>query len=245
MDHDEDIRLMLAFQLGNEAAFDTIYRRHAPALARFFWRSTFCWNMSEEMVQETFLKMHRYRKSYEPRAAFRTYLYTVARSVLLNRWKSVLAARSPAPARPDAATDADQPDPEEQAVQRELLSRVEAAMHTLPESQRTALALVRYEGLSYTLLEALGAGVPVLAADIPANRVRERLLRAMVLAPPGDSSAWAQALMSCWGKLPALQAQAVALAPWVLREFSARRQAEALAALYSRVAVPPGSPASG
>jgi glycosyltransferase involved in cell wall biosynthesis len=103
----------------------------------------------------------------------------------------------------------------------------------------------RYEGLSYTLLEALGAGVPVLAADIPANRVRERLLRAMVLAPPGDSSAWAQALMSCWGKLPALQAQAVALAPWVLREFSARRQAEALAALYSRVAVPPGSPASG
>jgi RNA polymerase sigma-70 factor (ECF subfamily) len=131
--------------------------------------------MSEEMVQETFLKMHRYRKSYEPRAAFRTYLYTVARSVLLNRWKSVLAARSPAPARPDAATDADQPDPEEQAVQRELLSRVEAAMHTLPESQRTALALVRYEGLSYEeAAETMKVSLAALKSLL--NRARKELV---------------------------------------------------------------------
>lgn len=94
----------------------------------------------------------------------------------------------------------------------------------------------RYEGLSYTLLEALAAGVPVLAADIPANLPRPCLRGPITLVPPGDPQAWAQALGTALTSLATLRAQTVALAPWVMQEFSAQRQAIALAELYRRCA---------
>jgi glycosyltransferase involved in cell wall biosynthesis len=102
----------------------------------------------------------------------------------------------------------------------------------------------RYEGLSYTLLEALAAGVPVLATDIPANLPRPCLRGPITLVPPGDPLAWAAALGAALTRLTSLQAQTKALAPWVLREFSVQRQAAALADLYRQSAAelpPPGA----
>jgi glycosyltransferase involved in cell wall biosynthesis len=90
----------------------------------------------------------------------------------------------------------------------------------------------RYEGFSYTLLEALAAGVPVLAADIPANLPRPCLRGAITLVPPGDPQAWSQALAAALAARASLRAQATALAPWVREEFSTLRQASALAELY-------------
>lgn len=92
----------------------------------------------------------------------------------------------------------------------------------------------RYEGLSYALLEGLAAGVPVLAADIPANLPRPCLQGPITLVPPGDPQAWAQALTAALAALATLRAQTAALAPWVMQEFSAPRQAAALAELYGR-----------
>lgn len=103
----------------------------------------------------------------------------------------------------------------------------------------------RYEGLSYTLLEALGAGVPVLAADIPANRLRDRLKEAVAFAPAGDPAAWARALHRTLAALPERRARAEALAPWVRQEFSAARQGALLADLYARLRGGPAATAPG
>lgn len=94
----------------------------------------------------------------------------------------------------------------------------------------------RYEGLSYALLEALAAGVPVLAADIPANLPRPCLQGPITLVPPGDPQAWSAALAAALATLPARRAQASALAAWVRQEFSVQRQAAALADLYRHCA---------
>jgi glycosyltransferase involved in cell wall biosynthesis len=94
----------------------------------------------------------------------------------------------------------------------------------------------RYEGLSYTLLEALAVGVPVLAADIPANLPRPCLRGPITLVQPGHPQAWAQALTATLESLDSLQKQTRALAPWVRQEFSASRQARALAELYRHCA---------
>jgi glycosyltransferase involved in cell wall biosynthesis len=90
----------------------------------------------------------------------------------------------------------------------------------------------RYEGLSYVLLEALAAGVPVLAADIPANLPRACLRGPITLVPAGNPEAWAEALTTALATLASLRVQTAAVAPWVLQEFSAQRQATALADLY-------------
>jgi len=96
----------------------------------------------------------------------------------------------------------------------------------------------RYEGLSYTLLEALAAGVPVLAADIPANRLREGASGGLSLAPAREPAAWAAALRACLEALPELRARATAAAPGVLEAYSLERQAAALAALYGSLVRP-------
>jgi glycosyltransferase involved in cell wall biosynthesis len=90
----------------------------------------------------------------------------------------------------------------------------------------------RYEGLSYALLEALAAGVPVLAADIPANLPRPELRGPITLVPAGDPQAWTAALSAALSALPARRAQASAMAAWVRQEFSVHRQVTALAELY-------------
>jgi len=173
MDLEEDVRLMLAFQQGDERAFDTLYRRHTPALARYFWRSTFSRPLSEEMVQETFFKIHRYKASYQPRSGFKTYLYTVARSILLNNWKGVLSARLSAEVDADAMP-AGSDSMDEQVGRREDLRRVQIALGQLPERQAQALLLVRGEGLSYEdAAEAMGMSVPALKSLL--NRARGQL----------------------------------------------------------------------
>jgi len=174
MDYDEDIRLMLEFKQGNEAAFDTLYRRHAAPLARYFWRSTLSSDLSEELVQETFLKIHRYRSSYSPRASFKTYLYTVARSILIDNWKKI-KINSRRRARELDRMPGPKGGPERQAATRQTLDRVMAALLRLPERQRTAISLVRMEGLSYE--EAARAlGVTAKALKSLLNRARKQLI---------------------------------------------------------------------
>ncbi|MBM4355147.1 MAG: RNA polymerase sigma factor [Deltaproteobacteria bacterium] len=178
MDLDEDVKLMLAFQQGDERSFDTLYRRHAQALARYFWRSTFSTSLSEELVQETFLKIHRYKAGYQPRAGFRTYLYLVARSILLNHWKVVQAARLELELDAEAL-EAERDDVDLEVARREELRRVQAALRNLPERQASALLLVRGEGLSYEeAAQAMEMSVPALKSLL--NRARQQLAEQVV-----------------------------------------------------------------
>ena len=166
---------MLAFQGGDEGAFDTLYRRHVRGLLGFFWRATGSRTAGEELVQETFLKIHRYKASYEPRAAFRTYLFTVARSILQDNWRRLQKRRAERSIERAPEQVAQSGDPERVAASRETLREVERAVTQLPENQRTALLLVRYEGLSYEEAAAT-MGVTIVALKSLLNRARRHLI---------------------------------------------------------------------
>lgn len=78
-----DIDLMLRTQKGDTQAFSELIRRHQRPLLNFFVRCGVCGD-EEDLVQETFLRIYRYRTRYAPSAKFTTFLYLVARQVRID-----------------------------------------------------------------------------------------------------------------------------------------------------------------
>jgi len=145
---------MLAFRGGNDAAFEALFERWAGKLLRFLERMVRDTAVAEELVQETFLRVHRARSRYEPDAKFSTWLYTIASNVARNE------LRRPFRRAPHDSTDAEregaplelaaEESPVDEIVNaRREGSEVEAALQKLPERQRAALWLAAVEGLPY------------------------------------------------------------------------------------------------
>jgi RNA polymerase sigma-70 factor (ECF subfamily) len=151
---DEDVRLMLAFRDGDDAAFDALFERWAGKLLRFLERMVRDPAVAEELVQETFLRVHRARARYAADAKFSTWLYTIASNVARNELR-----------RPFRRSHHDSTDAERDGAPLELAAQespvdeivnarregadVEAALQRLPERQRAALWLAAVEGLPY------------------------------------------------------------------------------------------------
>lgn len=155
---------MLRVQAGDREAFRTLFEKHAPAVARFAAGFVGSAARADELAQDAFLRVYRTRASYEPRAKFSTWLYTIAHNLCLNEIR-----RHDYRTRvdPDADREGDDPawDPTDPApregeshlAQRELEERVAELIRELPGAQRTALVLSRVEELRYQQIgEILG-----------------------------------------------------------------------------------------
>jgi len=146
-DHD----LLRAYVAGDHAAFASLYDRHELALFRFLRRSVADQQVAEDLLQETWLSVIRVAASYEPRAAFRTWLFRIARSKLVDHWRgrepaTVLSLEAPAANDPElllgatiAADAALQPEP--QVLGRAQAAAFVAAVEALPAAQREAFLL--------------------------------------------------------------------------------------------------------
>ena len=110
---------------------------------------------AEELAQDVFLKLHASACTYRPTARFKTYLYRIATNHCLNELRrGEYAARrarrrgGEEPVAPDALPGG-AATPEESAAGAALSRAVEALLESLPEKQRLAFVLCRFEGLSY------------------------------------------------------------------------------------------------
>ena len=82
-EHAKDLELMLAVRDGDEAAFRALVERHQLPLVNFFARLG-SGDAAEDLAQQTFLRLYKYRTRYEPRARFTTFLYMMARQIRID-----------------------------------------------------------------------------------------------------------------------------------------------------------------
>jgi RNA polymerase sigma-70 factor, ECF subfamily len=155
-----DEALMLEFQGGSHPAFEQLFARYRGPLYGFFRRRLDGDQRAEDLTQETFVAVIRASAQYEPRALFRTYLYSIA--------MNLLAAERRKRAK-DSPQGKDAPEPATREAPDSVLW-IRQAMEKLDESEREILMLREYEELSYAEIAYL--------QNLPVNTVRSRLFRA-------------------------------------------------------------------
>jgi len=160
-----DEALLSAYARGDARAFARLYERHERPVYRFLLRAL---NgnaaTADDLLQETWLAVVRNAVAWEPRARFTTWLYTIARSKLLDHWR----ARVPVVSLDDeAVNDPDQTalaadetaQPEVRVLSRAQARAFVAAVELLPAAQREAFLLHAEGGLSVDeLAQATGVG---------------------------------------------------------------------------------------
>jgi len=194
---DADAALMLAFQRGDEGAFRALFERHARAMVAFCHHFVRDAARAEELAQDVFVKLYRAADRYRPSARFKTFLYRIASNHCLNELRrgeyAARAAEARAgedPAEPDALASA-APTPEAAAEGAALERAVGSLLERLPEKQRAALVLCRFEGLSYEeIAEVLETSVSAVKSLVH----RATVSAAAALAPFAPSSPSREAL---------------------------------------------------
>lgn len=173
--------LMVRYQGGDQSAFDEIYRLTIAGLERYLGR----WARAAErddLVQGTYLQVHRARRTYRPELPFRPWLYAIARHVALwsrrtrrRRWSREIGVEE----YPEQPTAAPQPD----AL---LRRRLEEAIARLPAGQREVVWLAQVEGMSSAEISRV-TGATQGAIKVRLHRANAKLRSWLeTLAPGGD-----------------------------------------------------------
>ena len=141
---DADVLLMLQVAKGDNSAFETLVKRHQKPLLNFFVRMG-AYSDSEDLVQDTFVRLHRYRERYQPTAKFTTFLYVLAHRVWadLGR-KTQRRDRLSASIQTEVETCSQTADASPMPVMD-----VEAALDKLSDKLRDVIVLNIYQGLRY------------------------------------------------------------------------------------------------
>jgi RNA polymerase sigma-70 factor (ECF subfamily) len=171
----EDVSLMQLIGRGDTAAFEELVHRHQSLVLGTVSRMLGGNSDVEDIAQQVFLRVWKSAGRYVARAKFTTWLLKITRNLVFNELRrSKRRAHVPMQSDPegeelplaDEATSA----PDAAALEKELQSAVDKAIAELPETQRMAVILRRYEELSY---EEIG---DVLELSVPA--VKSVLFRA-------------------------------------------------------------------
>ena len=89
-----DEELMLQYQKGNQAAFEDLYRRYKDVLYRYFIKHCSDSHQSEELYQEVWIKLINSTARYQPKAKFKTYLFTIAHNTLIDFYRKAKPTQS-------------------------------------------------------------------------------------------------------------------------------------------------------
>jgi RNA polymerase sigma-70 factor, ECF subfamily len=149
-----DEYLIQALGQGDENALRTLVDRHTPSIYRFSVRYTGDESLAQDICQEVFLKVYRYARRYKPGVLFKTWLFTIVRNTSIDlarpytfRKMHSLDSRDDADCMEaeDRSPSRETRTPEELYSSKETAQRLESAVGTLPEKQRTAVILKYYE----------------------------------------------------------------------------------------------------
>jgi RNA polymerase sigma-70 factor (ECF subfamily) len=181
---DAGVQWMLAYQRGDEAAFDRLVEAYSGHLFALFTRFLGPVPEREDLVQEVFLRVIRARDRYQPSARVSTWLYRIAFNIAVNRTQRAgpAAASLDQPfggagdegrgAREFADTRLEEPSTD--LERSDVVRAVRSAIASLPEAQRMALILAKYDELPYVeIAKVLRSSEKAIKSMV--HRARENL----------------------------------------------------------------------
>ena len=153
-----DADVMLRVKAGDQPAFEYLVQKYRRPMVSFMYRMARNSAIAEDLAQEVFLRVYRSRETYEPSAKFSTWLYRIATNLAVNH------ARDTRHERPEIQVSLDEPDEEsgatlelpdaslnveQQMVRRERLLAIRKKIDALPEQQRLAVLMHKYQQMDY------------------------------------------------------------------------------------------------
>lgn len=153
---------MNRYATGEASAFAILHKGLYPRLYAFLLRLGKSEAIADDLVQETFLRMHRARATFAPHAAVIPWAYAIARNVHIDHTRAQKhrkTERLPSDPGPDSAFRVDQ-NAERAAMTAQSMQAVSRVLARIPEAQRDAFILIRYEGLSVDEAAAVLGATP-------------------------------------------------------------------------------------
>ncbi len=182
MDCDSDVEMLMArYQQGDFTAAATLIRRLSPQLHRFFVIQSASRGDADDLLQETWLRIHQARQTYRPGEPVLPWLYAIARHIRVDHYRKArrTAAREErldrlpeAAALPAAASGA--------------AADLEALLADLPESQREVIQMLKVAGMSLEEV-ARATSSSVGSVKQKAHRAYGRLRERLSLMRPDDA----------------------------------------------------------
>lgn len=158
---ERDAELMLRVREGDTESFALLLERHRNPVIHFIYRMVQIQPVAEELAQEVFLRVYRSRANYEPTAKFTTWLFRIASHLALNWIRDRRNERS------QESLDAETPDgmarqvsdrkisAEQSMVRESRFEEIRRAIQSLPEKQRAAVLMHKYEEMEYSQIASV------------------------------------------------------------------------------------------
>jgi RNA polymerase sigma-70 factor (ECF subfamily) len=171
--NEEDLALMADVARGDENAFAKIVEKHQPAVLGTVAKMTNQSPDTEDIAQQVFIRLWKSAERYQPTAKFTTFLFTITRNLVFNatrkksgknessfdaleeNWGQSIEDKN-SDSRPDKSIE-----------QNELRQEIDRAISSLPEKQRLAVILRRYEKMPYEeIANTLEISVPAVKSQL-------------------------------------------------------------------------------
>jgi len=154
-----DAELMLRVKDGDEESFANLLSKHRDPVINYLYRMVQNAAVAEELAQDVFLRVYRARSTYEPTAKFTTWLYRIATRVALNFLRDGRVTRAAVPLEgptgemlPELRTH--EPTVEDRLIADVRAQEIRSAILALPDKQRAAVILHKYQDLDYREIAA-------------------------------------------------------------------------------------------
>ena len=153
-----DAEVMLLAGSGDDSAFEYLVEKFRRPMVGFMYRMTHNQAIAEELAQEVFLRVYRSRSSYQAEAKFSTWLYRIATNLAVNHARDTRSERTASTVNldepdPETGTTPDvadlTPNVEADILRNERLAAIRQHVMSLPERQRMAVLMHKYQGLDY------------------------------------------------------------------------------------------------
>lgn len=167
-----DEALMRTVQEGQVALLGELFERYHRPVFQFLARTTGDAALAEDLVQEVFVRILKYRHTFDPSSRFETWLYRIARNARADHYRR----REPVAADADEAAGVrdDDPGPAELFERAVDVRQLQEAMRQLGDEPRDLLVLARYHGMPYDRIADL-LGIEVGAVKVRVHRAMKQL----------------------------------------------------------------------